>query len=282
MLDGVCYPVILPYTVPAMCLSVEHRKSEPHPPSSVARAAACTAERRMPQRSVRGVHGLQRSMNIGSLVVDSCPPAMLLHRGSSMYRRCSAECLSKSEPHCGCLEAAEYRTSIYLVLKSRRPLGDPESIYNRFFDRLHIISRDPTMTLSRPSGGINSTISPQEIPPYTECKEDAQIPQSINHACSHEKQSQTPHLDAHMQRPEVQARMLVVSQALSDVVSGKSCTKCASKTVAEQLYAHLHDVKAANKCGQWSREEKKAMKKEAKVLIKDLRKEMKGVWKTKH
>lgn len=66
--------------------------------------------------------------------------------------------------------------------------------------------------------------------------------------------------------------------ALSSLVDEKQCTTCSVQTASTLLTGHARDIKTA-KNGQWSKEDKKALKAEVKGLLKGIKKDAKGLWK---
>lgn len=75
--------------------------------------------------------------------------------------------------------------------------------------------------------------------------------------------------------------MLALSSALADVGNANCCSKCATESAAHIFTAYLRDLRAAKKNGQWSAEEKKALRAEAKGLMKEIKRDIKKVWKAK-
>jgi hypothetical protein len=75
--------------------------------------------------------------------------------------------------------------------------------------------------------------------------------------------------------------MLALSKALADAANEDGCTKCATESGARALTMFLKEVHTAKKSGQWSKQEKKAFKQEAKGLFKPLKGDMKELWKSK-
>lgn len=74
--------------------------------------------------------------------------------------------------------------------------------------------------------------------------------------------------------------MLSLSAALADAANDNgSCAKCSLDTVVQTMTAFVKDLRAAKKSGEWTKEEKRAMKKEAKVLEKGMKKDVKQIWK---
>ncbi len=73
--------------------------------------------------------------------------------------------------------------------------------------------------------------------------------------------------------------MLALSQALADAASQEGCTKCATEAGVRALTTFLKDVHGAKKSGQWTKQEQKAFKQEAKSLFKPMKGEVKAMWK---
>jgi hypothetical protein len=53
------------------------------------------------------------------------------------------------------------------------------------------------------------------------------------------------------------------------------------KEAARTVTLCARELRAAKRSGEWSKEEKKAMKKEAKATFDEIRQEMKRTWKSK-
>lgn len=103
---------------------------------------------------------------------------------------------------------------------------------------------------------------------------------TTNSPCPIHPASPTPHIDTHLHQPSNRSYLLSISEALADLADseGAHCTKCAIDNVAETLTKLLRDVKMAKKNGEWTKEEKKALKKEAKMLGKGVKGECERVW----
>ena len=97
--------------------------------------------------------------------------------------------------------------------------------------------------------------------------------------CEHGTASQTPHLDAQLQKPNARAALLSLSAAFAAAAEEGRCLKCAVQSVVPDLKVCMQDMKMAKKNGSFTKEDKKALKAEMKWLfagIKDVRKS----WKT--
>lgn len=77
--------------------------------------------------------------------------------------------------------------------------------------------------------------------------------------------------------------MLAMSRALAEAAEGDSCTKCSTVTLVQLLIQNSRDLKAIKDKGNWSKEDRKALKQEMKTLERDLqlKKSMKASWKGK-
>jgi GTP1/Obg family GTP-binding protein len=75
--------------------------------------------------------------------------------------------------------------------------------------------------------------------------------------------------------------MQLLIAALNDAVDDDKCTKCATDKVAATMTAYVQELKAAKKNGEWSKEEKKALKGEMKTLFKSVKSDVKAMRKAK-
>ena len=99
--------------------------------------------------------------------------------------------------------------------------------------------------------------------------------------CGHGTESQTPFLDAQLRKPNAKAALLALSQAFAAAAEDDRCLKCAAESVIPELSVCMQDMKKAKKSGEFSKEDKKALKRETKLLFKGFKKEAKTVWKDK-
>ncbi|KAB8275324.1 hypothetical protein BDV30DRAFT_236692 [Aspergillus minisclerotigenes] len=97
-------------------------------------------------------------------------------------------------------------------------------------------------------------------------------------SCTVHGPSQTPHLDRQLQQPETKEILQALSVAFNDIADERQCTKCAVETTSSLLTGYIREVKAAKKNGQYSKEEKKALKKEIKGLAKVVKRDFKALW----
>lgn len=65
---------------------------------------------------------------------------------------------------------------------------------------------------------------------------------------------------------------------LNDAVEGKRCTECTVEATANTLTAYVTEMKAAKKSGQWSKEDKRALKAEAKAMRKRIKGSVKAAY----
>ena len=70
-----------------------------------------------------------------------------------------------------------------------------------------------------------------------------------------------------------------MSAALNDLADEGKCTKCTVENISTLLTGHAREIKAAKRNGEWSKEDKKALKAEVKGLFKGVKKDVKGLWK---
>ncbi|KAE8333070.1 hypothetical protein BDV39DRAFT_199422 [Aspergillus sergii] len=97
-------------------------------------------------------------------------------------------------------------------------------------------------------------------------------------SCTVHGSSQTPHLDRQLQQPQTKEILQALTVALNDIADERQCTKCAVETASGLLTGYVREVKAAKKNGQYSKEEKKALKKEIKDLAKGVKRDVKALW----
>lgn len=91
--------------------------------------------------------------------------------------------------------------------------------------------------------------------------------------------SKTPLIEAHLRQPGTKASVQALINSLSNAIEEEKCLKCAMQDAARTLTSCARDYRTAKKNGQWSREEKKALKAEAKGLANDLKGIVKATWK---
>ncbi|GMF79815.1 unnamed protein product [Aspergillus oryzae] len=101
---------------------------------------------------------------------------------------------------------------------------------------------------------------------------------SSSASCTVHGSSQTPHLDRQLQQPQTKEILQALTVALNDIADERQCTKCAVETASGLLTGYVREVKAAKKNGQYSKEEKKALKKEIKDLAKGVKRDVKALW----
>ncbi|OGM39931.1 hypothetical protein ABOM_011353 [Aspergillus bombycis] len=97
-------------------------------------------------------------------------------------------------------------------------------------------------------------------------------------SCTVHGPSQTPHLDRQLQQPQTKEILQALSVALNDIADERQCTKCAVETASGLLTGYVREVKAAKKNGQYSKEERKALKKEVKALGRGVKRDVKALW----
>lgn len=101
-----------------------------------------------------------------------------------------------------------------------------------------------------------------------------------DHGCSHHgTESQTPHLDALLQQPNTRAALLALSSAFAAAAEDDRCLKCVIDSVVPDVAQCMQDFKKQKKAGEFSKEDKKAMKKEMKALFKGVKGAAKKTWK---
>lgn len=75
--------------------------------------------------------------------------------------------------------------------------------------------------------------------------------------------------------------MQALSLALAKIIEGGGCTKCLIKEVARTVTIYAKELCAAKRNGEWTREEKKALKREAKATFQEVKGEVKETWRGK-
>jgi hypothetical protein len=91
--------------------------------------------------------------------------------------------------------------------------------------------------------------------------------------------SKTPLLDCELQRPQAQEILRALSVALNELADEKKCTKCTVETLSTLLTDHVRNLRTAKQNGEWTKEERKVLKAEAKALLKPVKKQIKSLWK---
>jgi hypothetical protein len=93
--------------------------------------------------------------------------------------------------------------------------------------------------------------------------------------------SQTPYLDRQLQQPRTKEILQALISALNDIADENQCTQCAVQNSSNALGQYFQELRAAKKNGEWSKEEKKGIRKEIKGLAKGLKRDVKATWKAK-
>jgi glucosamine 6-phosphate synthetase-like amidotransferase/phosphosugar isomerase protein len=101
-------------------------------------------------------------------------------------------------------------------------------------------------------------------------------PQIVEH-CTKHGPSQTPNLDRQLQSPRNREFVHGLITALDQAVQEGHCTECAIQKMAELVTAYAQDMKAQKKQGHWSKEEKRALKKELKEVGKRVKSTVKAM-----
>ncbi|KAB8231150.1 hypothetical protein BDV23DRAFT_148617 [Aspergillus alliaceus] len=101
-------------------------------------------------------------------------------------------------------------------------------------------------------------------------------------SCSVHGASQTPHLDRQLQTPQSKDILQALIVSLNDIADENQCTKCAVENASTLLTGYVREVRAAKRSGQWSKEEKKALKKEIKALGRGVKRDVKKLWHEDH
>ncbi|KAL4732998.1 hypothetical protein BDV11DRAFT_100905 [Aspergillus similis] len=97
--------------------------------------------------------------------------------------------------------------------------------------------------------------------------------------CTVHGSSQTPQLDHELQQPLAQNIINTLTAALNDLADENKCTKCTVEKFSALLTSHVREIRAAKKNGQWSKDERKALKAEVKSSYKPVKKAAKALWK---
>ncbi|KAL4756982.1 uncharacterized protein BDW70DRAFT_144105 [Aspergillus foveolatus] len=97
--------------------------------------------------------------------------------------------------------------------------------------------------------------------------------------CTVHGPSQIPHLDHELQQPYAQNIIHTLTAALNDLADENKCAKCTVEKFSALLTRHVREIRAAKKNGQWSKEERKALKAEVKSSYKPVKKAVKALWK---
>ncbi|KAJ5332722.1 hypothetical protein MYU51_015315 [Penicillium brevicompactum] len=97
--------------------------------------------------------------------------------------------------------------------------------------------------------------------------------------CSTRGHNQAPLLDGELMKPRSQQVLKGLAGALNDLASEKKCTRCTVEDLATQITGHVREMREAKRNGEWTKEERKAMKAEFKAVFKPMKKEIKALWK---
>ncbi|KAJ5098918.1 hypothetical protein N7532_005919 [Penicillium argentinense] len=98
-------------------------------------------------------------------------------------------------------------------------------------------------------------------------------------SCSTHGPSQTPLLDRELQTERAQDIIGLLAKALNNVTDGTKCTKCTVDEVSALLTDHVKSLRLAKQNGEWSKEERKTLKAEVKLLFKPVKKGVTSLWK---
>ncbi|KGO69552.1 hypothetical protein PITC_000500 [Penicillium italicum] len=106
-------------------------------------------------------------------------------------------------------------------------------------------------------------------------------PVELDNVERQERKHQVPLLDQELQKLQAKAFLCTLAAALNDIADEKKCTKCTVENISTLLTGHVRDFRAAKRGGMWSKEDKKALKAEMKVLLKPVKKDVKSLWKAR-
>ncbi|KAJ5671888.1 hypothetical protein N7507_001015 [Penicillium longicatenatum] len=91
--------------------------------------------------------------------------------------------------------------------------------------------------------------------------------------------SQSERFDRELQKPQAQAMILALTKALNDINDQEKCTKCAVENASTVLTTHVRGIRELKQNGEWTKEERKALKAEVKGIFKPVKKSVKALWK---
>ncbi|KAJ9606388.1 hypothetical protein H2200_009349 [Cladophialophora chaetospira] len=97
------------------------------------------------------------------------------------------------------------------------------------------------------------------------------------HPCTKHAPSQTPNLDRELQSPRHREFVHGLIAALDQVVQEEQCTECALEKMTELVTTYVQGLKTDKKQAKWSKEEKRALKKEFKEVAKRMKVTMKAM-----
>ncbi|KAK5172674.1 uncharacterized protein LTR77_002794 [Saxophila tyrrhenica] len=123
--------------------------------------------------------------------------------------------------------------------------------------------------------------SKSELPSYDAAAEKAYNETKMKPKMCQHTASETTHIDAQLQQPFAKAAMRTLSDALANIADNEQCTKCATESATLALTGFLREIHDDKKSGQWSKQEQKAFKSEAKGLFKGMKGDVKSVWSNK-
>ncbi|KAJ5928809.1 hypothetical protein N7466_007765 [Penicillium verhagenii] len=91
--------------------------------------------------------------------------------------------------------------------------------------------------------------------------------------------SQSERFDRELERPQAQEIIRALKQALNDINDQEKCTKCAVENASTVLTTQVREIREAKRNGEWTKEERKALKAETKAIFKPVKKSIKALWK---
>lgn len=80
-------------------------------------------------------------------------------------------------------------------------------------------------------------------------------------------------------KPRSQQILKGLAEALNDLANEKKCTRCAVQDISTQITGHVREMREAKRNGEWTKEDRKAMKAEFKAVFKPMKKDIKALWK---
>jgi len=97
------------------------------------------------------------------------------------------------------------------------------------------------------------------------------IESSPSQQCNHKGSNATPFLDAQLHQPAAREAVSSVHTTMQYAVDGEHCTRCTANEAARTLTKYVFDMRDAKQRGNFSREEKRAMKAEVKALLREVK-----------
>lgn len=102
---------------------------------------------------------------------------------------------------------------------------------------------------------------------------------SLKAPCLTHGPSQSPLFDRELQKPRSTEIIKALSMALNDLADEQYCTNCTVEQISTLLTGYVREMREAKRSGEWSKEDRKALKTEVKAIFKPAKKNIRALWK---